>query len=300
MSKGTQPRIKIRDLPSLLKETYTTWMAEDPFHHSAVVAYYSILSLPGLMVLIINVVGFIWGREIVTGRLNEEIGATIGPDVAVAVQEMVANSMKDDQSKWATALGLIVLFYGATGVFYQLQKTLNRFWKVKPDPKAKFTRLLFDRAQSFGFILVIAFLLLISMVISAGLNEMNRFLERIFSDYTIVLIYGINIIVSLSIITCLFALMFKYLPDAKIEWKSVWVGAFLTAFLFIIGKFLLGIYFGASDPGSAYGAAGSIILILLWISYSSLILFFGAKFTYVYANRYGDKVLPSDHALRIE
>ena len=293
-------KFKLRELPSLLKETFTAWMAEEPFHHSAVVAYYAILSLPGLMVMIINGVGAIWGKDIVSGKLNNEISASLGPEVATAVQGMVANSMKDDQSIWVTILGIAILIYGATGVFYQLQMTLDRFWKVKINPKAGIKRLLLNRAQSFAFILVLAFLLLISMILSAGLNVMSSYLERVFSEFTVKIVFVLNAIISLGIITCLFALMFKYLPDAKIKWKSVWVGAFITALLFSFGKFLLSFYFGASEPASAYGAAGSIILILLWVSYSSLILFFGAKFTYVYTNRYGEKITPQDHALHVE
>lgn len=295
-----QKRFSITHLPSLLKETYTTWMEEDPFRQSAVVAYYAILSLPGLMVLIISVVGSVWGREAVTGRLSDEISASLGSDAARAVQEMVANSMMNDKSIWAVLMGIGVLIYGATGVFYQLQMTLDKFWNVKTDPKAGFKKLLLNRAQSFAFILVIAFLLLISMVVSAGLNLMNGYLEQIFSDFTVSILYGVNVIISLGIITCLFAFMFKFLPDAKIEWKSVWIGAFITAIMFSIGKFLLGIYFGISDPGSTYGAAGSVILILLWVSYSSIILFFGAKFTYVYASRYGGKIVPQKYAISVE
>ncbi|MGB6037469.1 MAG: YihY/virulence factor BrkB family protein [Cryomorphaceae bacterium] len=293
-------RFSIRHLPALLKETYRGWNEEDPFRQSAVVAYYAILSLPGLMVLIIWGVGAIWGREIVSGRLNNEIQAALGKDAAQAVQEMVTNSTMDEQSWWAMLLGIGVLIYGATGVFYQLQMTLNRFWNVKPDPKAGIKKLLLDRAQSFAFILVIAFLLLISMVISAGLNVMEDYLERIFSHLTVSILYVANIALALGIITCLFAMMFKFLPDAKIEWKSVWVGALITAILFTIGEFLLGVYFGASNPGSTYGAAGSVILILLWVSYSSLILFFGAKFTYVYANRYEGNSEPLTNAVRVE
>lgn len=295
----TQERFSISHLPSLLKETYKGWNEEDPFRQSAVVAYYAILSLPGLMVLVISAVGAIWGREIVSGRLNDEIEAALGSEAAKAVQTMVTNSTMDDQSWWAMLLGIGVLIYGATGVFYQLQMTLDRFWKVKSDPKAGIKKLLLDRAQSFAFILVIAFLLLISMVLSAAINVLDDYLEQIFSEFTVTIMYVVNIAVSLGIITCLFAMMFKFLPDAKIEWKSVWVGAFITAILFTIGEFLLGLYFGASNPGSTYGAAGSVILILLWVSYSSLILFFGAMFTYVYANRYGGQVIPQKHAVRM-
>jgi membrane protein len=212
---------------------------------------------------------------------------------------MVSNSLRDDQSVWATALGIAVLIYGATGVFYQLQMTLNQFWQVKSNPKSGWKRLIIDRAQSFAFILVIGFLLLISMVLSTGINVLDEFLEKALFGFTFYIVYFLNMLISLAVITGLFALMFKFLPDARIRWKTVWTGAFLTAVLFTIGKFALGIYFGASNPASAYGAAGSIILILLWVSYSSLILFFGAKFTYVYAERYGHGIEPAQHAVRI-
>jgi membrane protein len=190
--------------------------------------------------------------------------------------------------------------FGATGVFYQTQQILNKMWEVKPQPKQKFLKLVKDRVFSFGLIIVVGFLLLVSLVLSAALTAVSDWITAHISDSLIVVFKVVDILVSLAIVTLLFAAMYKFLPDAKIKWKDVWVGAMVTALLFVIAKFALGLYFGNTDPGSAYGAAGSIILIMLWVTYAGMILLFGAEFTKVYANRYGQKVEPAEGAVSTE
>lgn len=308
IQKKDEPRVetdptrkfKIRDLPSLIKDTFKAWNSDNPWRLSAVVAYYAVLSLPGLLVIIINSVGAIWGPEIVTGRVTSEISKALGTDAAKSIQDIIASTQGGNKSLITTIIGIATLIFGATGVFYQLQLSLNDVWGIKQDPKAGFKKLLTDRAMGFAFVLVIGFLLLVSFLVSAGISVLSGYIQSIFPHFSVITAYIFNGILSIAIISALFALLFKYLPDAEIKWKTVRIGAIITACLFVIGKFLLSLYFGKADPGSTYGAAGSIILILLWVSYSCLILFFGAEFTWVYAKRYGISIKPSGHAMLVK
>ncbi len=292
-------KFNIKHLPSLLVKTYKAWDADNPFRMSAVVAYYAILSLPALLVIIINLVGSIWGVEIVQGQLTNEISRALGQDAAIAIETMISETQQGNNSTISTVIGIGTLIFGSTGVFYHLQISLNQIWKIKPEPKNEIWRMITNRARSFAFILVIGFLLLISFIITAGVATLTDYIKRSFPDIVLYLAYSLDIIVSMSIVTVLFALMFKYLPNAKIQWKTVWIGAIITASLFVLGKFLLGLYFGQANIDSTYGAAGTIVLILLWVSYSCLILFFGAEFTYIYANKYGYDIQPTEHAVKI-
>jgi membrane protein len=292
-------KFEFKDMPKLLKETATSWNEDGPWRLSAVVAYYAILALPGLLVIIINAVGTIWGADIVQGRVTGEISAVIGKEAAEAVKGIIENARYGEKSTLATIVGIAVLVFGATGVFYHLQLSLNEVWNIKQDPKRGILRFLLDRAIGFGFVLIVGFLLLVSFVLSAGLSALTDFISENFPDFTLYLARGVDIVLSLGVITVLFALIYKFLPDAKIRWRTVWVGSIITSVLFTLGKELLSLYFGEADPVSTYGAAGSIVLILLWVSYSCLILFFGAEFTFVYANYYGHGIKPKQHAIRV-
>jgi membrane protein len=225
----------------------------------------------------------------------------IGKDAAKQIQMMLAQSYKKTNESFALIVGIATLMFGATGVFVALQKSLNRVWEVKADPKKSGIKsLLKTRTRSFGVILAIGFLMLISLTLTAGLTALSKWIVSILPHFVIYVFYAIDLILTYSIITVLFALLYKFLPDVIIEWKSVWVGASMTAFLFVLGKYALTIYFGMAKPASTYGAAGSIILVLLWVSYSCLIMFFGAEFTQVYARRYGYSIEPNANAIRIE
>ena len=280
-------KFKVKHLPTLLIDTYKAWDADQPFRLSAVIAYYAVLSLPGLLVIIINLVGAVWGVDIVQGQLTDEISRALGSDAAESIKTMIIETQSNGKSTVATIIGIGILIFGATGVFYHLQLSLNEIWQIKPDNDTGFFKMLLDRARSFAFILVIGFLLLISFMVTTAISALNNYIKSILPDVIVYIAFILDIIVSISIITVLFALLFKYLPDAKIKWKTVWIGSLITAILFVLGKFLMGLYFGEANPGSTYGAAGTIVLILLWVSYSCLILFFGAEFTWVYAKRYG-------------
>ncbi|MBU3028383.1 YihY/virulence factor BrkB family protein [Zobellia galactanivorans] len=286
----SEKRFKLKHLPRLIVDTYKAWEADDPFRLSAIIAYYAVLSLPGLLVIIVNLVGSVWGTEIVQGELTQEISSALGRDAAEAIQSMMIETQNKDRSTVASILGIGTLIFGATGVFYHLQLSLNQIWEVDPKPDSNFVKMLIDRARSFAFILAIGFLLLISFLVTAAISALNGYIRSILPDVIVYIAYILDFAVSVGIITILFALIFRYLPDTKIRWKTVWIGALITAVLFVLGKSLLGYYFGEADPGSTYGAAGTIVLILLWVSYSCLILFFGAEFTWVYARRYGHGV----------
>jgi membrane protein len=290
-------KLSIKNIFSLFKETYQEWNAKEPFELSAVIAYYAIFSLPGLLIIVIGIAGFFFGEQAVKGEVANQISKMLGKEAANGIQEMIVNSYKSNSSLMATIIGVATLLFGATGVFFQLQKSLNKLWNVKADPKAGIKKLILDRATSFGIILALGFLLLVSLVLTTILSVLSNWISHVFPEFMLVLFIVLNFIVSFGFITVLFALIFKVLPDVKIRWKPVWIGSIVTAVLFEIGRFALEIYFAKANPGSTYGAAGSVILILLWVSYSCMILFFGAEFTQVYARRAGDRIEPSENAV---
>jgi membrane protein len=291
---------RLQDTFSLLKETYKEWNDDEPFDLSAIVAYYAIFSLPALLVIIIAVAGIFFGAEAVRGQVAGQIGQMLGKDAGEGIQTMIINANKSGGNIIATIIGAATLLFGATGVFIELQKSLNKIWKVKTNPKEGFKRLLAIRATSFGLILAIGFLLLISLVVTTALTAFGNWITHILPDFMLYIMYVVNFLISFGMVTLLFAMIYKFLPDVKIGWKTVWFGAMVTALLFEVGKFALSIYFGKAKPGSTYGAAGSVVLILLWIYYSCMILFFGAAFTQIYARRYGHKIEPSAHAVPID
>lgn len=278
---------KIKDLPNIFLETFNLWIAKDPFNLSAILAYYSILSLPALLILIIDLVGGIWGREIVQGRLTDEMSIAFGVDTAKFIQEMMTDKGDKSTSLIANTLGIGTLLYGATGVFYQLQNALDKIWNFKPSYTNGVLATLIGRLKSFGFILIFGFLLLISLVLTSGLSAFSERINRLLPDGILELAYIFDVLISLSFIYFLFAAMFKFLPSSRVRWKAVKSGAALTAILFVLGKYALSFYFAKAEPGSTYGAAGSVILVMLWVSYTSLILLFGAQFTKVYSDKYG-------------
>lgn len=288
---------KIKNFGSLLKRTFTEWNAREPFNNSIIIAYYTIFSLPGLLVIIVNLAGYFFGQDAVTNKISSQIGGIVGGDTAKGIEEMIGNAYKSEGTTLSTILSVATLIFGATGVVYQLQQILNKMWEVEPKPKQMILKLIKDRVFSFGLILGIGFLLLVSLVLSAAVTSLSDWFSSHVSKEMEVLFSGADILISLGIITMLFAAMFKFLPDAEIRWRDVWVGALVTSILFVVAKFALGLYFSNSDPASTYGAAGSVILILLWVNYSGLILLFGAEFTQVYANTYGVKIRPSSHAV---
>jgi membrane protein len=274
-------KTKAADMWTLVKTTVSQWWALDPFRQSAIIAYYAVFSLPALLVIIITVAGFVFGAEAVNGKILEQVEDTMGAQTADQIKVMLAKATETKTSIIATIIGVVTVLLGSLGVFLQLQKTLNIIWEVEEPKRKGVWGFLRNRVFSFGLILSIAFLLIISLVISTGLAAASEILQADRSKILALFLEAFNFLVSLGVISFLFALMFKFLPDAKIPWKKVWIGALITGVLFTFGKTALAFYFGKADPASGYGAAGSIILILLWVSYSSMILFLGAEFTHV-------------------
>jgi membrane protein len=291
---------RVKKFWPLIKDTFREWNEREPFNNAIIIAYYTIFSLPGLLVIIINVAGYFFDSATVTEKITGQVQGMIGGNSAKDIEGIIEVSNKSEGTTLASILAVATLLFGATGVFYQTQQILNKMWEVKPQPKQKFLKLVRDRVFSFGLIIVVGFLLLVSLVLSAALTAVSDWIAAHVADSLMVVFKVVDILVSLAIVTLLFAAMYKFLPDAKIKWNDVWIGATVTALLFVIAKFALGLYFGNTDPGSAYGAAGSIILIMLWVTYAGMILLFGAEFTKVYANRYGHKVEPAEGAVSTE
>jgi membrane protein len=284
---------KIKDLGKLFKISFKEWYDKDPFRQSAVIAYYAIFSIPGLLVLIIAIAGYFFGQDVVNQNLIAQFSETIGLETALKIQDILSKSTDEKSTTWGSIVGITILLAGATGVFVELQKTLNLIWNVKVKPQNGIWLIIKARLFSYGLILAIAFLLTISLVISTALVAVSKYIQFESSPFMMTIYTILNFIISLLVISALFALIFKILPDAKIQWKHVWLGSLVTGILFTVGKMGLAYYFGKAEPASVYGAAGSIILILLWVSYSSMILFFGAEFTAAYAKMYSGIIPPT-------
>ena len=289
-----------QEIFTILKKTGSDWIEDQAPSLGAALAYYTVFSLAPLLIIAIAIAGLVFGQEAAQGQIFEQLRGLIGEESGKAMQDMVQNAnAKPATGVVATLVGVATLLFGASGVFGQLQTSLNTIWEVQPKPGRGILGILRDRVLSFGFILVIGFLLLVSLLLTAGIALLAQWFGGIFPGME-ALAQVLNFVLSLALITLLFAMIFKFLPDAKIAWHDVWIGAFITAMLFTVGKFALGLYLGKSGVGSSYGAAGSLIILLLWVYYSSQILFFGAEFTQVYANRFGARVAPAENAVAVE
>jgi membrane protein len=284
----------------VLKLSLKAWWDKDPFKESAVIAYYAIFALPGLLAVVISITGYFFGQEAINGQIAGPVSATLGAETALQIQQIIVKVTETKNSVLATVLGIVTILLGATGVFIQFQKSLNFIWEVKiDDSKISFLSLIKERLFSFGLILTFAFILIASLVISTAISAFGTWVISHFSESFLFVLQVANFIFSLSILAVLFALMFMYFPDAKIKWRHVWIGSIVTASLFETGKFCLGLYFGKAEPVSGYGAAGSIVLILLWVSYSSMIVFYGAEFTHAYAKLKEGIIVSGDNAEKL-
>lgn len=296
MTPSRKTILQPAQLWQLFKDTFTAWNNDKVPRHGAALAYYTVLSLVPLLVVIITIIGFIFGREVGQGYILGQIGSLVGPQSAEAIKEMIQRASEPSTGIVATVLATGTLLLGASGVFAQLQDSLNSIWGVKPKEGGGLWGLIRNRFLSVAALLGTGFLLLVSLALSAVLSAFGKWFGGWLPAPEFVLQVS-ELLISLAVITGLFALMFKVLPDAQVAWRDVWVGAALTALLFTIGKFAIGLYLGKSDVGSAYGAAGSLVIVLVWVYYSAQILLFGAEFTQVYANRVGASIVPSEHAV---
>jgi membrane protein len=287
---------------SLLKDSGKEFMDDGSTTQAAALSYYTIFSLPPLLLLILMILGAVVDPHEVQQQLQGQLGALMGPSASRQVGTMMQQANQPGSgSVLTTILSIAALLFGATGAFGQLQSAINRAWEVMPDPdKGGLKAVLLKRVFSFGMILSIAFLLLVSLVLSALLSAFGTALNQYLpSGLSGPLVQVINQLISLLVITLLFAAIFKVLPDARVAWRDVWVGAAFTAVLFVIGKYLIGLYLGHSNPGEAFGAAGSLAVMFIWVYYSSMILLFGAEFTQVWAKRHGSGIAPDRGAVRV-
>ena len=284
---------------SLLKTTLFEWLDDQAPTLGAALAYYTVFSLAPLLVITIAIAGLVFGGEAAQGQIFDQLRGLVGDASSKAMEQIVQSASAEPKAGVvATVIGFVTLLFGASGVFGQLQASLNIIWGVQPKPGRGILGIIRDRILSFGFILVVGFLLLVSLLLTAAIAFVGQQFEAMIPGME-ALIQLVNSILSLVVITLLFAMMFKILPDANIRWRDVWIGAFITALLFTLGKLALGFYLGRSGVASSYGAAGSLIVLLLWVYYSSQIVFFGAELTQVYANRYGAQVTPSNNAIAV-
>ena len=287
---------KITFFWEIIRDTAKEWSDSSATKDSASLAYYAIFSIPGLLIIIIWIAGNFFGEEAIRGEITDQINNLMGSDVAMSIQDMVASALIDKENIFMKIIGIFSLIFGATTIFFQLQKSLNNLWDVEPAPKKAILKFFLDRANSLGMILVIGFLLMITMVLSSAISLFNNYITMQLGLQTYILMEVVNFSIGFLIVVLVFAFMFKVLPDVEIAWKSVWYGAFLTAVLFTLGKFLLSLYFAEFKPTSTFGKAGSLILVMMWINYSCMLIFFGAEFTKVYSRKKGYKIIPSSHA----
>jgi membrane protein len=282
---------------SSLKKAFGGFSEDKITKLSASLAYYTIFSLGPLLIVIIFLCSVFLGREAVEGSIYSHIRGFIGGDAAAQIQDIIKNASVSGKGGIAAVIGVITLLIGATTVFGEIQDSMNGIWGVKAKPKAGWFKLVKDRLLSFGLIATLGFLLLVSLGVTAIVESvMHRLMSR-FPDVTVVVFYIVNLILTFAVITFLFAVVFKVLPDAKIKWKDIWPGAIATSILFMLGKFAISFYISKSNVGSTYGAAGSLVILLVWVYYSAIILYFGAEFTKAYAISRGAHIVPSEYAV---
>ena len=282
----------------LLKATATSWMEDNALRLSAALAYYSIFSIAPLLIIAISVAGLVLGEEAVRGQLDDQLKDYIGAQAAAGVQSMVQSASKKSDGWLGAIIGFVTLMLGASGVFGQLKDALNTIWEVKAKGGAGVWGFIRARLLNFGMVLVIGFLLLTSLLMTTALAALNGYFESLVGLPPFVGAV-LAFLLSFGVVTTLFAFIFKVLPDAKIEWQHVWIGAVVTALLFELGKFGLGFYLGRESTASSFGAAGSVVLLLLWVYYASCILLFGAEFTQVYARETGHDIQPAPGAISV-
>jgi membrane protein len=293
MAKKFSPKL----LWASLKESFGGFSDHKVTKLSASLAYYTTFSLGPLMIVIIFIAGRFFGEEAVQGQIYNQMKSFVGSNAAEQIQTIIKNAAISNKSGMAAIIGIITLLIGATTVFGEIQDSINSIWGVKAKPKAGIMKLVMTRLLSFGMIASLGFLLLVSLAVTAMVEAIGNRLKEIFPDVAVVLLYIINLVITLGVITALFAIIFKVLPDIRIKWKAIWPGAIATAILFMIGKFLISLYIAKSNIGSTYGTAGSMVILIVWVYYSAIILYFGAEFTKAYALQKGVHIVPTEFAV---
>ncbi len=287
---------------SVLKKSFSDFMEKRVLKLSAALAFYTIFSLPAMLIIIISVSDIFYGREAIEGTLYHQISGFIGSEAAMQIQQTIRNSALSHNSNFAMLVGLITLLIGATSVFSEIQDSINNIWNLKAKPREGkgILKMIVNRLLSFSIVVSLGFLLLVSLMINGMMDALIDKLIQIFPKVTVIITYIFNLVLTFGITTLLFGMIFKILPDARIQWKHVRMGTIITAALFMGGKFLIGYYLGHSKLSSVYGTAGSAIVMLLWVYYSAMILYFGAVFTHVYAVQTGSNIYPNSYAVNIK
>lgn len=288
--------MKLKTVVEMGKTTFSEWSEDKATRLAAAIAYYAVFSLGPLLIIAIAIIGFVYGQEIAQGKIVEQMRGLFGENGAEAIQTMVEAARKPSAGIIATIISVIILMFTASGLFIQLQDALNTIWEVAPKPGLGIMATIRQRFLSFSLVLGIGFLLLVSLLISAGLSAFGEFFVGLLPSLEYVM-KVLHFFISFGVVTLLFAMIYKFLPDVKITWGDVWIGAAATALLFTIGKFFIGMYLGRSSTASAYGAVGSLVVLMLWNYYSAMIFLMGAEFTQVYANKYGSRMVPSETAI---
>jgi membrane protein len=283
-----------KSLWKVLKLSFNDFIDDKIAKLGAALAYYTIFSLPGILLIIITIADTLYGKEAIQGALQYQISSLVGVQPAIQIQDIIRNAHLSKKTSLAAVVGIITLIIGATSMFGEIQDSINLIWRLKAKPKRGWVKLLLNRLLSFSMVVTLGFLLLVSLVISSLITLFSNYMASYFPELTILFIYIINLLLSFVITVFLFAIIFKVLPDAIIRWRDVTVGATATAILFMAGKFAIGYYLGSSSVATTYGAAGSVIIILLWIYYSAIILYFGAAFTKEYAQHFGYRIFPAN------
>ncbi|MEL1245816.1 YihY/virulence factor BrkB family protein [Flavobacterium sp. DGU11] len=289
-----------KNIKCILKDTFNGFTNDKGLKLSASLSYYTVFSMAPLLLLIISLAGAFFGREASEGKIFEEINGLIGSEAALQVQQIIQNLELSGKTTLSVIIGTITLIIGATTVFGEIQDSINIIWKVKAKPKRGWVKLLKDRLLSGSLIVGLGFLLIVTLMVNGVLLTLSDMLRARFPDLTLILLNAVNIVISFGVITVLFGVIFKVLPDAKIAWKHVRAGAFFTACLFLLGRYIIGLYIETTAAGSPYGAAGSIIVILIWVYYTAAILYFGAEFTRAYTSFKGARIEPAEYAVYVE
>lgn len=290
----------IKKLWEILKDSFTGFSEDKVTKLGASLAYYTVFSMGPLLVVIISLCGIFLGREAVQGQIYAQLDNFLGKDTALQLQIIIQKAAISGKSTVAAIIGAGTLLLGATSVFAEIQDSINSIWGIKAKPKKNWLKIIQNRFLSFSVIISLGFLLLVSLAVTSVLDSFNKQLQSVFPDVTQVLFYILNQVITFAVIATLFGVIFKVLPDAKIKWKDVMMGAMLTAILFMLGKLGISFYISKTDIGSMYGTAGSLAVLLVWVYYSSLILYFGAEFTKAYAVKFGSPIHPNDYAITIK
>ncbi|HZF62834.1 MAG TPA: YihY/virulence factor BrkB family protein [Chitinophagaceae bacterium] len=285
---------------SLLKDAFNGFVDDKVIKLSGALAYFTVFSIGPMLIVIIFFADIFYGRAAIEGTVFSQIQDLVGSSAAEQIQETIKSASLSGKGAVTGVLGVITLIIGATTVFAEIQDSINTIWGLKPKPKKGWLKMLLNRLLSFSIVVSLGFLLLVSLIITGLVEALSNRLLQMFPDIALFVIYVVNLFITFGVVTLLFAIIFKALPDAKIKWRDVITGAMVTAVLFMIGKFAITFYIGSSNVSSAYGTAGSLVIILLWIYYSSLILYFGAEFTKAYATTYGGLIQPNDYAVWVK